>query len=316
MSLGALGYVGYGVESTEGVFVAPTKYLPVSSFSFEDSNDFIVPDQIRHSRDRYIAMAAPYAVSGSMEMELIPTDIASLLRSAFAATVVSSAYGGGGYQHAFTPASTEPTFTFESSASDVLIMRYAGTRVNTIEIKAAFGEIVTATFGLEGVNRAKQGGASSPSYTNVVPFHFSGVDLKVSSGAIGTVKEFTFGVNNNIERIGTLRKTRSWKRLELGMREVTLSLTIDFTDTSEYDRFLNESIFDVDIHCEGQSALSGMGSQKPILRIQVPNVRWNKVSVPLSAGDYLEQSVEALIVAPIGGNIFTATLVNNESSVL
>lgn len=315
MALGALGYVGYGVESTEGVQVAPTLYIPVTSFSFEDSNDFIVPDQIRHSRDRYIAMAAPYAVSGSMEMELIPNDVASLLKSAFAATVITSAYAGGGYQHVYTPASEEPTFTFESSASDVLIMRYGGTRVNTIEIKSAFGEIVTASFGLEGVNRAKQGSAGSPTYTDVVPFHFSGVDIKVNSGTLlGTVKDFTFGVNNNIDRVGTLRKTRSWKRLELGMREVTLALTIDFTDTSEYDRFLNETIFDVDLHMEGP-VLTGMGTNPSILRIEVPNVRWNKVNVPLGAGDMLEQSVEALIVAPIGGDVFTATLVNNESSV-
>lgn len=315
MALGALGYVGYGVETVEGTQVAPTKYLPVSSFSFEDSNDFIVPDQIRHSRDRYIAMAAPYAVSGSMEMELIPNDVASLLGSAFAATAVSGAYGGGGYQHVFTPGSDEPTFTFESSAADVLVMRYGGTRVNTLEIKAAFGEIVMATFGLEGVNRVKQGSANTPTYTDVVPFHFSGVDIKVNSGTLlATVKDFTFGVNNNIERIGTLRKTRSWKRLNLGMREVTLALTIDFTDTSEYDRFLNEDIFDVDLHMQGP-VLTGMGSNPSILRLEIPNVRWNKVNVPLSAGDMLEQSVEALIVAPIGGDIFTATLVNNEPTV-
>jgi len=314
MGLGALGYVGYGVESTEGVQVAPTAYIPVTSFSFEDSNDFIVPDQIRHSRDRYIAMAAPYAVSGSMDMELIPKDVASLLKSAFAATVVTSAYAGGGYQHVFTPASEEPTISFEGSASDVLVMRYGGVRANTIEIKAAFGEIVTASFGLEGVNRTKIGSPNTPTYTDVVPFHFSGVDIKVNSGTIlGTVKDFTFGVNNNIERVGTLRKTRAWQRLDLGMREVSLALTIDFTDTSEYDRFLNEDIFDVDLHMTGPT-LAGMSSPT-ILRIEVPNVRWNKVSVPLSAGDMLEQSVEALVVAPIGGDVFTATLVNDESAV-
>lgn len=317
MSLGALGYVGYGIEATDGTFVAPTKYLPVSSFSFEDTNDFQTPDQIRHSRDRYIAMVAPYAVSGSMEMELIPTETAHLLKSAFAATVVSSSYAGGGYSHVFTPASAEPTFTFESSAGDILVMRYAGVRVNTIEVKAAFGEIVTASFGLEGTNRQKQGSVSTPTYTNVQPFHFTGVDVHVASGTLLTyVKDFTFGTNNNFERIGTLRRTRTWKRMAFGMREVTLALTLDFTDTSEYDRFLAESVFDVDLYLEGSATgLTGSIPAKTILRIQPTNVRWNKSSVPLSAGDYLEHAVEALIVAPIGGNIFTATLVNNEPSV-
>lgn len=316
MALGALGYVGYGIETVEGTQVAPTKYLPVSSFSFEDTNDYIVPDQIRHSRDNYIAMAAPYAVSGTMEMELIPNGVGHLLKSAFAATIVTSAYAGGGYQHVMTPAATEQTFSFESSANDVLIMRYGGCRVNTIEIKAAFGEIVTASFGIEGVNRTKQGAAATPTYVNTVPFHFSGVDIKAAGGTLlTTVKDFTFGVNNNLERIGTLRKTRAWKRMDLGKREVTLALTMDFADTAEYDRFLAETIFDVDLHMAGPVG-TGMGSNPAVLRIQVPNVRWNKVGVPLSAGDMLEQSVEALIVAPIGGDIFTATFVNDEPTIV
>jgi len=316
MALGALGYVGYGIESVEGTQVAPTKYLPVSSFSFEDSNDYIVPDQIRHSRDNYIAMAAPYAVSGTMEMELIPNGVGHLLKSAFAATIATSAYAGGGYQHIMTPAASAQTFSFESSANDVLVMRYGGCRVNTIEIKAAFGEIVTASFGIEGVNRTKIGSANTPSYVNTVPFHFSGVDIKAASGTLlTTVKDFTFGVNNNIERIGTLRKTRSWLRMDLGKREVTLALTMDFQDTAEYDRFLAETIFDVDLHLAGPIGV-GMGTNPAILRIQIQSVRWNKVGVPLSAGDMLEQSVEALIVAPIGGSIFTATFVCDEPTIV
>jgi len=316
MSLGALGYVGYAVESVDGTFIsAPTNYLPVNSFSFEDTNDFIVPNQIRHSRDHYIAMAAPYNVSGSMEMELIPTGTRQLLKSAWAATVATSAYAGGGYQHVFTPASDEPTFTFESSAADILVMQYAGIRVNTLEIKAAFGEIVTSTWGLEGLNRQKKNSPATPSYTNVLPFHFTGADIHVASGTVlSTVKDFTFGSNNNFERIGTLRRTRAWRRMAFGMREVTLSMNLDFTDTSEYDRFLNEDIFDADLFLSGQTGLSGMGSNVPILRLQPTNVRWNKVGIPLSAGDYLQQAVEALVISPIGGNIFTATLVNNETA--
>lgn len=313
MSLGALGYVGYGKEATEGVAVAPTKFLPISSFSFEDSDDYMLPEQIRQSRDFSIAMPAPFNVSGSMEMELIPLDIAMLLRSAWAATVASGSYAGGGYEHTFTPGSEEPTFTFESSAAGILVMRYSGIRVNTLEIKAAYGEIVTANFGLEGTARAKQGAESSPvTYADCTPFHFSGASVKTSGTANPTVKEFTFSVNNNIERIGTLRKTRAWKRMALGMREVTLSLALDFTDTVEYDAFAAGNTFDVELHLEGEVFA---GSNKHTLSISIPEVRWTKVGVPLAAGDYLEQTVEATITRPNGGDIFTAVLVNEESTV-
>lgn len=315
MSLGAIGYVGYGVESTEGVTVAPTKFLPVSSFSFEDTNDYLVPEQIRGDRDRYVAMAAPYMTSGTMEMELVPNDIASLLKSATAGSVVSSAYAGGGYQHVFTPGNVSPTFTFESSAAGILVMRYGGIRVNTLEINAAFGEIVTSSWGLEGTVREKQGSESTEAYADVMPFHFSGAQVTVAGAVSPIVKDFTFSVGNNLDRVGTLRRTRGWRRTALGLRDVGLALTLDFTDTAEYDRFLAESFFAVDLLLEGEAGMSGMGTNKPALRIQIPKVRWNTAAIPLSAGDYLEQSTEALVLRPAGQPIFTMTLVNNEPSV-
>jgi hypothetical protein len=312
MSLGALGYVGYGRETTEGTGVAPTFFIPVDSFSFEDSNDFLVPDQIRGSRDRSIAMAAPYAVSGSMEMALIPVDVGPLFLSAFSATVNSSAYAGGGYQHVFTPGSAEPTLTFESSAADILVMRYSGVRVNTLEIKAAFGEIVMGTFGLEGLNREKQVSASTEDYSDVVPYHFSGASVKVDGVQVCTIKDFSFTVGNNLERIGTLCKTRAWRRMALGMRDVGLSMTVDFTDDDEYDRFLNEDEFDVQLHFEAATIPST--TNKYTLVIDIPKVKYNKVGLPLSAGDYLQQSIECLIVKPDDDDIFTATWVTSQDA--
>ena len=314
MSLGALGYVGYAKEVTEGTAVAPSIFLPVSSFGFEDTNDYIVPAQIRGSRDSSVAMAAPFNVSGSMEMELIPQGVGVLLNSAFAtaATHAVNATEPTATDHTFVPGSAVPTMTFESNAADILVMRYTGVKVNTLEIKAAFGEIVTATFGLEGVGRAKQGSASTEDYANVDadPFHFTGAEMLVEGAQLAHLKEFTFGVNNNIERIGTLRKTRTWKRMALGMREVMLSGTLDFTDTSEYDRFLAEEEFEVDLNLEG----GAVGAVVHKLALNVPRVKWNKVGVPISAGDYLEQAVEAMILKPTGADIFTAVLTNDEAT--
>jgi hypothetical protein len=315
MSLGAIGYVGYAVESVEGTTLAPTKFLPVSSFSFEDTNDYIVPDQIRGDRDRYVAMAAPYATSGSMDLDLIPNDIASLLKSAVAGAVTTSAYAGGGYQHVLVPGNVSPTFTFESSAAGILVMRYGGIRVNTLEIHAAFGEIVTSTWGLEGTSREKQASESVEAYADVMPFHFSGAQVSIEGTPMAIVKDFSFSVGNNLDRIGTLRRTRSWRRTALGMRDTGLSMTLDFTDSVEYDRFLAETFFDVDILLEGELGLAGMGTNVPALRIQIPKVRWNTAGVALSAGDFLEQSAEAMILRAAGEDVFTMTLVNNESVV-
>lgn len=311
MGLGATGYVGYGVEVSEGTEVAPAFILPVNSFSFEDTNDFIVPDQVRGGRDRQVALAAPYNVSGNMELDLIPVDVGPLLKSAFAATVQSGAYAGGGYQHVFTPGAEEPTLTFESSAANILVLRYSGVRVNTLEIKGAYGEIVVATFGLEGLNREKQGSTSSGTPTSLLPFHFSGASVKIAGSDCGSVKDFSFSVGNNIERIGTLRKTRAWKRMALGMRDVGLSFTLDFVDTAEYDRFLAADQFAVQLHLEAGKI--GATNNKHTLVIDIPQVQYNKAGVPIQTGN-LEQAVECLVTKPDNAAIFTATWVTSQDA--
>lgn len=316
-SLASVGYVGYAVETVEGDLSAPTIYLPVSSFSFDSTNEYIIPEQLRGSRDRFITMPSAYAVSGTMEMELVPNGIRPLLKSAFAVagTVNAGAYQTSAYLTEFTPGSAEDTtFSFESSAADILVMRYGGIRVNTLEISAAFNEIVTASWGLEGTTRAKQGGVTSESYAAVLPFHFTGADVWVNGGQAGNIKNFTFNIGNNLERIGTLRKTRDWSRTTFGMRDVGFSATMDFQNTSDYDLFLSEAEFAVDIHLEGDY-VNGSSGPRNTLRIEIPRVRWNMINAPLNAGDFIEQSVEATILRPLNGDpVLTVDVVNNEST--
>jgi hypothetical protein len=320
MTIAALGYVGYGLETVEGTFVAPTIFLPVSSFNFDNTNEYIMPDQIRGSRDRSVKMPAAFSTSGSMDTELTPNGIGGLLRSAFSAAgalVESSPYSGGGYEHEFTPGDTSPTFTFEMSAGNVVVMRYGGIRVNTLEINAAFNEIVTASWGLEGTTRTKHsGGLATESFADAVPFHFTGASMLREGVEVGTVKSFNFTIGNNIDRIGTLRKTRNWKRTAMGMRDVGLSATFDFEDDEEYDLFLDETEFDLTLHLEA-GYISGTSGPKNSLVIEIPRVSWNTANLPLNSTDYLEYSVEATILRPLDGDpILTATLVNSEATVV
>jgi hypothetical protein len=332
MSLGALGYVAYGVEATEGTLASSIdKFLPASSFAFDETNDYIVPNQIRGVRDPGISLAAPYAVSGSVDLELIPNSIAYLLKSAFHADV-AAAFGSGAYTYTFTP-TTEPTtlatLSFESSAAnDVLLMQYLGVRANTLDIKGAYGEIVTATVGLEGLARQKksvQTGLTksfSTAANGLIPFHFSGAKVQIGDAGSSvsdllTVKDFSFSVNNNFERIGTLRQTRAYKRMTAGMRDVKLALTLDFNTAAEsvtpiVDRLLNEQAVKVVIVLDG-GYLAGTSGAKHNLTITIPYARINSSSMPLNAADHLSQSLEFTVTRPdLSLNAFDAVLTTNE----
>jgi hypothetical protein len=316
MTLASLGYVGYGIEATEGDFIQPSTYLPVTSFTFDDSNDYMVPDQIRGSRDRSIALPGPYSTSGSLDIELVPNGIVPLLYSAFAADSAStSTYytsPSSYYIHSLTTGNDSPyTFTFESSAGDILYRRYGGIRVNTMEVQASFGEIVTASFGLEGTTRGIYSGPyASESFSQVVPFHFVDSKVLLNGGDKLNVKSFTFGINNNIDRIGTLRRTRAYKRTVMGMRDVSLSMTLDFQDTTDYQKFLDETEFSVVLDFEA-GYINGSSGPKYTFTITIPRVRYNNTSVPISGGDYIEQSVDCQVLRPMtGAAILTAVLQN------
>lgn len=313
VGIGALGYVGYAVETVEGTAVAPTRFLPVTSASFNDSNDYNSPLTIRGSRDINLALPAPYLVEGSVELPWLITDVEPLLKSAFAASVATGAYSGGGYSHVFTPGNTSPTFTFETSRQGYLIMRHTGVRVNTFELKGSFGEVVTASIGLDGMDRLKYGGAAAtPTYheTSTSPLHFDRAKVQIGGTDSAIVKEWTFNVNNNVEHIGTLRTTRSYSRVALGAREVGLSMTLDFQDTADYDRLLNDSEFAVQLYMEGPTGVGAGGTSRMSFKIDMPRVRYRTVGVPMNAGDFLSQDIECTVLQPTGGNILTATLVN------
>lgn len=321
IGIGALGYVGYAPETTEGTAVDPTKFLAANSVSWDDSNDYESPMQITGSRDYTLALAAPYMVTGSLEMLGMPHDIGDLLKSAFAASVSTSAYATGAWEHTLTPGGTSPTFTFETSytgagGNETLIMRHTGVRVNTFEIRASFGEPITWSFGLDGVDRLKRAaGVATPTYDaeSVFPFIFNESDVSIAGSASALVKEYTFNVNNNVEHIGTLRKGRNYRRVAMGAREITLSMSLDFEDATEYDRFLADSEFAISLDSGTGQVLSGAAAAEEYgMTIALPRVRYRTVGIPLSAGDFITQDVECMVIKPVGSDISTITVRNDE----
>jgi hypothetical protein len=324
IGVGALGYVGFGKETTEGTFATVDKFLAATSVSFDDSNDYLSPMTIRGSRDMTLALPAPFTVNGSLEMPLVSEDVELLLKSAFAASSATTGVVGvaSAYSHVFTPGNASPTFTFEKYAAGsdggstgALQMQYSGVRVNTLELRASFGEIVTATVGLDGTDRQRVSPATplTPSYAavSVNPFHFNGAKVSIGGSESAIVKDLTLSVNNNVEHIGTLRQTRGFSRVAMGAREITLSMSMDFQDGTEYDRLLNDSEFAVELTFRGPLIT---GSTYHSLVVSLPRVKYRTVGVPLSAGDMISQDVECTVLKPVGGNIATVTLINTKSA--
>src|SRR3972149_3855518 len=314
MALGENGYVGFGVESVPGEAASITHYLPtVRAFTGEDTDDDMAPEYIHDSRDLTVSMPGPKSVSGTMETDLTTVDIVPLLQSAWGATATDgSAYSGGGYQFDFVPGAKVVAVTVESNSDDLLVKTYTGVRIDGLEIKAAYGELVTASWNLEGVdNLTSAEEPDSPTYTDTSPLSFTGAEVFIDGTQSATIKDVTFGVNGNHERIGVLRKTRAWSRMSHGRRDIMLSFTADFINADEVDRFDAADWFEVILNFEGDT----VGTNVERLTITLPKCRYIRGGGPLQPGQ-LEQSLECRVLKPVGQAIFTATLISKQNSAL
>lgn len=319
VGIGALGYFGYAKEASEGTTTAPAKFLPVTSINFNDSNDYLTPLTIRQNRDTSVAMPAPFIIQGTVELPLVSDDIALLLKSAFVANVTTSAYTGGSatsaYQHVYTlsDSATQSTMSVETATpGNLLVNRYLGNRVNTFELRGSFGEIVTASVGFDGINRATptNSSAASPSYAanSVTPFHFSGATVS----GVNYVQNFTLGVNNNVEHIGQLAGTRAYSRVALGQREITLTMTCDFQSYSEYLAMANDSeVSNLAITLVGPSI---GGTALSSLSLTIPRMKYRNIGVPINATDFVTQDIEFTVLKSTSAQIITSLQLTNREN--
>jgi hypothetical protein len=96
-----------------------------------------------------------------------------------------------------------------------------------------------------------------------------------------------------------------------GKRDVVLSFTADFINADEVDRFDAADWFAVILNFEGDP----VGTNVERLTVTLPKCRYIRGGVPLQPGQ-LEQSLECRVLKPVGGNVFTATLISKQNSSL
>jgi cephalosporin hydroxylase len=88
-------------------------------------------------------------------------------------------------------------------------------------------------------------------------------------------------------------------------------MAMDFQDTADYQRLLDETEFAVSIELRG--SLVG-GSVYNKLTIDLPRVKYRRVGVPITAGEFITQDVECTVLKPNSSDIATVTLVNGSSA--
>lgn len=246
LASGLGGQVGFAAESTYGTFVAPTRFLELTSSSLKYERERIESNGIRAGRRvLHRWTAGVQRVAGDVEFEMSPQGFGLIWQHILGANVDS---GSNPYTHTMTPGDLAgKSLSIQVGKPDiggvVRAFTYLGCKVTGAELSAAVNEYAMLTVSFYGNHLDTAQTLGTATYpTGLTPFDFTKGTVTLAGSGFD-VKEFTLSIDNGlaVDRhfIRSTTPERSKEPLENTRRSYTGNLVADFTDLTAFNRFVN-----------------------------------------------------------------------------
>lgn len=239
---GAEAQIGWVAEVTPGTAVTVTKFLPFRSENIKQNIEYLDTQTLSSRLTLRKTKAGRKSVEGGFTTELPNVTLATLLKAAMG-TVNTT--GSGPYVHTATPGattSTALTVQVGRPATDGTVhpFTYAGMKVSEWTIQASVGEIATLEVQFVGMTETTATALATQTISSSwSPFVFTEASLTIGGSASNNVRDFSFTGNNQIEARHRLGSATSKNPLGIGVREYTGTVTTDFDNLTDYNRFVN-----------------------------------------------------------------------------
>lgn len=309
---GILGQIGWKSESVWNTLVTVDKFAPFLDEAIKNDGGAVIPSRgIRAGRRLgFSHKRGVKLIGGPVKLELGNTDIAVLLRHLFG-TVATS--GVGPFTHTYTPGSlNDKSLTLQvgrpDSGDTVRARTFGGVKIPSWSIAAAVDENVILEAEVSAASETGATGLAVASYTSGwEPFVYTEGSVTKGGGAI-VVDNFTITGANTLR---TDRKairasnTSITKQLGNGMREIGITLEMDFEDLTMYNHFLDDDALTLVLKLDNGTQTFTV-TAKGYLAGESPTVTGPEV---------LKQPLPFVCEsATSDADAFTAVLVNSEST--
>lgn len=274
-SRGRSSQFGIGEEVTYGTAVAPTRFLPYLTEGLENKAERTESESLRADAG-YIDADGTWVegksdVSGPISLEVPTKGLGVLLLHALGA--VTTTNSGSVYTHEFTLGSLAGKgLTLEVGWSDGVTpyaKKAAGCKVGSWEISAEVGKPVSASFGFVGSGWSVAAAKAVPSYASgsvALSWASASLTLGASSRRFESVK---FAGDNALDAddfaLGSLNRAEPVD----AKRQVTGEASGNFTDWTDYQRFLDGTMATLEMTATGPEIVPG----SPYSLIVSANVR-------------------------------------------
>lgn len=301
--IGRTGAIGIAVEATQGTAVAPTFFVPVQSYSFDDKVEYVKNDsamgRIEEFNDADIIKEwSEGEYGGKVFIDSIGAELTAL----FGQSPTTAERGTSDvYDHSYELANNNDHKSLSVSyVDDVQDVRSPFAMINTWSLEVAVDDYVKRTVNLIGKKSATV--TNAPAFTNEVEFIPSMVSLKLASNAAGldaataiNVTSFNMEVNKNAEALYVLgsKQPEDIINKQFG---VTGSIELYFENTTYRDYVFANTHRAVRLAMVDTTVNLGSG-HNPELRFDLNEVVFSEFERGWDANDPLKQTLnfEALV---------------------
>jgi hypothetical protein len=240
---GALGYVNYGFEASEGTVAAsfPKNFGHGMKISVVRKNNMERVHSLG-SRNATANVAKKFEGTATVEFDLSANS--SWFRGVMGALPTDA--GGGPYTHSFAESNTLLSFSIAAAqelGTNDSVAALIGCKVASATISAAVGEIAkvrlecpyrTETMATTGIGSVVAAGEE--------PLHFANGTLSVAGTTVGYVQSVELTINHNLEMVWGLGSRYSTASVPKS-RTYDLKMTVMFSDvTLLLEKFYGKSL--------------------------------------------------------------------------
>lgn len=200
---GSLSATGFAVETSFGVPVAATTYLPMVSNGMEFDPGWFSPVLMHGLRDKQVFNLVGESKNiGSIDGPLFPSNAIPLLVAAIGTDAVTGTVAP--YTHTLSQANTLASLTVEKNLGSYQSLQFAGCKVGKFKIKAPVAnEPVTISADMSGQSVAILTSPTAISVTNELPWVFSEASLTLATHARADVTSCELEIDNMLKETWT-----------------------------------------------------------------------------------------------------------------
>jgi len=294
MANASTGYVGVAVETTGGVALPPTKYLPVTDVDFPSENTFIDVKEIRGSRQATQSYDGAVKPTASIKSGFYGSGaMGTFMLGLFGGVATTNVTGSTTSKlHTFSDASL-PYLTLERAdtksgvAGGLIVERLGGCKVESMQFACTFGQDVKVTTNFQALRfpDATVSKAVAPVFPTQNPFIFKGASVFVDGVLSSQFKDVTFDFKNTLERQDALNGTRESAFIFEGGFDCTLSGKMIFSDLVMYNKFNQGTNMAIKVQFVGDSLdVAGTPPTFYTATFVWTNVKLSKFGIPFTAG--------------------------------